>query len=64
MRKNPDHHMQCVDFAITNPDQFREAVARLRSLEKAAELSSLGRERASLEHAVSQYLCSRDRQPN
>ncbi|PTM40955.1 hypothetical protein C8D03_2488 [Bosea sp. 124] len=61
MRQSSDLRLQCVDFAITNSDQFREAVARLRDLEKAAEHSSLGRERASLELAVARYLSSRAR---
>jgi hypothetical protein len=61
MRQSTGHSLQCVDFAITSTDQFRQAVARLRFLEKAAEQSSLGRERASLELAVSRYLLSRER---
>lgn len=61
MRQSAVSPLQCVDFAITNSDQFREAVARLRLLENAAEHSSLGRERASLELAISRYLTSRER---
>lgn len=61
MRQNTGHGLQCVDFAITSTDQFREALARLRFLEKAAEQSSLGRERASLELALSRYLSCRER---
>jgi hypothetical protein len=61
MRQSTAQRLQCVDFAITNSKQLREAVARLRLLENAAEQSSLGRERASLELAISRYLTSRER---
>ena len=61
MRHSASHDLQCVDFAITSSDQFREALERLRYLEKCADQSSLGRERASLELAVAQYLSSRRR---
>lgn len=61
MRQRIGQRLQCIDFPITSPDQFREALERLRFLEKAAEGSSLGRERASLELAVSRYLSSRER---
>ncbi len=43
-------------FVIANPTQFREALARLRYLEKSAKGSSLARERDALELAVSRYL--------
>lgn len=61
MRQSSGRQFQCVDFAITNPRQLREALDRLRLLEKASEGSSLGRERASLELAVARYLSSRER---
>ncbi|HEY5797059.1 MAG TPA: hypothetical protein VIU82_18780 [Bosea sp. (in: a-proteobacteria)] len=61
MRQSSHRQFQCVDFAITNPEQFREALERLRLLEKAAEKSSLGRERASLELAVARYLSNQVR---
>jgi hypothetical protein len=61
MRQSTVPILQCVDFAIANSDQFREALARLRLLENSAEHSSLGRERASLELALSRYLSSRVR---
>jgi hypothetical protein len=62
MGQATDQNLQCVDFAITTGTQFREALARLRFLEKAAEQSSLGRERASLELAISRYLATSGRQ--
>lgn len=43
-------------FVIQNARQLREAISRLRLLENAATNSSLGRERAALEVAVSRYL--------
>lgn len=61
MRQSTGHGLQCVDFNITTTDQFRQAMARLRFLENAAENSSLGRERASLELAITRYLSSRER---
>ena len=61
MRQTSNRQFQCVDFAITTPEQFREALDRLRFLEKAAEKSSLGRERDSLELAVARYLSTRER---
>ncbi|MBW4656614.1 MAG: hypothetical protein KME20_26755 [Kaiparowitsia implicata GSE-PSE-MK54-09C] len=35
MRQSTGSILQCVDFAITSSDQFREALVRLRFLEKA-----------------------------
>jgi hypothetical protein len=46
---------------ITNPVQFREALSRLRELERSPSGSVLGRERTALELAVSRYLSCRER---
>jgi hypothetical protein len=41
---------------IETPEQFREALERLRRLEIAAEDSPRGRERAELELSICRYL--------
>lgn len=41
---------------IETPEQFREALERLRFLECEAEDSPRGRERAELELSISRYL--------
>ncbi|KRD99990.1 hypothetical protein ASE63_10870 [Bosea sp. Root381] len=49
-----------VIIQITSTAQFRQALARLRFLENSATNSTLGRERAALELAVSRYLACRE----
>ena len=61
MPQSTEQRFQCVDFTINSTQQFRDALERLRFLERAAERSSLGRERASLELTISLYLLSRER---
>jgi hypothetical protein len=48
---------------ISNAHQFREALARLRMLEKAADGSPERRERAQLELAVSRFLAEAPSKP-
>ncbi len=47
-------------ICISTATQFREAISRLRFLERSATHSSLGRERAVLELAISRYLATRE----
>ncbi|HEV7335999.1 MAG TPA: hypothetical protein VGO06_08515 [Bosea sp. (in: a-proteobacteria)] len=46
--------------AVTNPHQFREALARVRVLEDAPANSLRGQERVTLELAISRYLATQD----
>jgi hypothetical protein len=45
---------------ITNPHQFREALARVRVLEDAPDKSPKGQERIALELAISRYLATQE----
>ena len=45
---------------VTNPHQFREALARVRVLEDAPAKSPRGQERVALELAISRYLASQE----
>jgi len=47
-------------FRISNPFQYRAALARLRVLEVAPANTALAQERARLELAVSRYLAMGD----
>lgn len=45
---------------IENPEEFREALERLRRVEVADEDSPRGRERSELEIEICRYLSSRE----
>lgn len=47
-----------VFFRVTNPFEYRAALARLRALESAPPNSALAQERTRLELAVSRYLAT------
>lgn len=53
-------HVAFILFRISNPFQYRAALARLRVLEDAPANSSMARERYQLEIAVSRYLAMGD----
>lgn len=56
----PNHQSPGAIARITTSTQFREALSRLRLLEQSPSESTLGRERAELERAVSRYLATSD----
>jgi len=61
MYQDANHEtLQTLKIEVTNSTQFREALARLRYLERSPSGTALGRERVALELAVSRYLACRE----